>query len=71
MQRRQIWTALLMMLLATTVSAQQKKTRDEQVRDDKKDLAKNEDWIYNDLSKGIEVAKKAKKPLLVVFRCIP
>jgi hypothetical protein len=28
-------------------------------------------WIYNDLAKGFETARKTGKPLLVVFRCIP
>ena len=28
-------------------------------------------WIYDDLSKGIQVARQTRKPLLVVFRCIP
>ena len=28
-------------------------------------------WIYNDLDKGIAEARAAKKPLMVVYRCIP
>lgn len=34
--------------------------------------AKAEDrWIYNDLDKGMSLAKAQSKPLMVVFRCIP
>jgi hypothetical protein len=28
-------------------------------------------WIYNDLDKGFNQAKRTGKPLLVVFRCVP
>ncbi|PYI83452.1 MAG: hypothetical protein DME26_14955 [Verrucomicrobia bacterium] len=28
-------------------------------------------WIYNDLARGIEEATRTRKPMLVVFRCIP
>jgi len=28
-------------------------------------------WIYNDLNKGFDQAKRTGKPLLVVFRCVP
>ena len=28
-------------------------------------------WIYNDLAKAIAEAKRANKPLLAVFRCVP
>tara|TARA_R110002096_G_scaffold61208_7_gene152163 strand:+ start:341 stop:565 length:225 start_codon:yes stop_codon:yes gene_type:complete len=47
------------------------KTRDEQVMDDRDKLIDNDTWIYNDLTKGKEVAAASGKPLMVVFRCIP
>ena len=28
-------------------------------------------WIYNNLPKAFEEAKKDKKPIIVVLRCIP
>jgi len=28
-------------------------------------------WIYNDLPKASSVATKTRKPMLVVFRCVP
>ena len=45
--------------------------RDEMVRSDKKKMDGDESWIYNDFAKGLEEAKKAGKPLMVVMRCIP
>lgn len=45
--------------------------RELKVRGDKKKVEGDGYWIYNDLSGGIERAKESKKPLLVVFRCVP
>lgn len=59
---------LMILLQATTVSAVDRETK---VRDDRKLLETNAHWIYNDLPKAFDEAKKKDKPLLVVFRCIP
>ena len=53
------------------IAAEKKKTRDEQVIDDRNELQNNDTWIYNDLSKAKEAAKTAGKPMMIVFRCIP
>ena len=45
--------------------------RDTKVRNDRKAFQESKDWIYNDLSEGIRVARETHKPLMVVFRCIP
>lgn len=45
--------------------------RELKVRGDKKRVEGDGYWIYNDLPLGIERAKESKKPLLVVFRCVP
>jgi hypothetical protein len=45
--------------------------RDARVQSDRKAFQDSKDWIYNDLSDGIRVAKETGKPLFVVFRCIP
>lgn len=45
--------------------------RETKVRNDKKSVEADDSWVYNDLARGIEEAKKSGKPLLVVFRCIP
>jgi serine protease Do len=44
---------------------------DIKVRNDRKAFGNPGDWIYNDLAEGIRVAREARKPLLVVVRCIP
>lgn len=55
----------------TAFAEEAKKTRDEQVLEDREALSKNEAWIYNDLSKAFAEAKRTKRPLMVVHRCIP
>lgn len=45
--------------------------RESKVRGDKQQIESAGFWIYNDLPRGIDEAKKAGKPLLVVFRCVP
>ncbi len=45
--------------------------RETKVRGDKKQVESAGFWIYNDLLRGIAQAQESKKPLLVVFRCIP
>lgn len=45
--------------------------RELKVRGDKKRVEGDGYWIYNDLPLGVERAKESKKPLLVVFRCVP
>ena len=42
--------------------------RDAKVREDRKEIGATGLWIYNDLDKGIGVARGVGKPLLVVFR---
>jgi hypothetical protein len=41
------------------------------IRSDKSNVERSGRWIYDDLSHGVEEAKKSGKPLLVIFRCIP
>jgi serine protease Do len=48
-----------------------KEDRETKVRNDRKQIQAQQFWIYNDLKKATELAKKSSKPLLVVFRCIP
>ncbi|MDA1191144.1 MAG: Trx7/PDZ domain-containing (seleno)protein [Candidatus Poribacteria bacterium] len=35
------------------------------------DLEVGENWIYNDLDKGVAMAKETGKPLFVLIRCVP
>ncbi|ADG69827.1 PDZ/DHR/GLGF domain protein [Planctopirus limnophila DSM 3776] len=53
------------------VYGQSKPTREEKVRADKAKVESEGFWIYNDLARGLEQAKKTGKPLVVVLRCIP
>ena len=48
--------------------AQGKKDRDTLVRDDLKEMRDSDLWIYNDVDKGFELARKTSRPLLIVFR---
>lgn len=56
---------------ARKAQAQPPNARDVKVRADKKAFEGREDWIYNDLTQGVELAKATDKPILIVFRCIP
>ena len=58
-------------LLLTTWAATAAEDRRERVLKDRAEFQTRSDWVYNDLPKGIEEAKRTGKPLLVVFRCVP
>jgi serine protease Do len=57
--------------LLTVTTAQAQSERDKKVLADRADVLAAGDWIYNDLTAGIEKAKASGKPLLIVLRCIP
>src|SRR4051812_46678127 len=59
---------LLSLCLVASASAQDRKTK---VLNDRDTFAKNDVWLYNDLDEGFAEAKRSKKPLLVVLRCVP
>ena len=46
----------------------QQKDRDTMGRDDRSAMQNSAVWIYNDVEKGFEMAKKDGRPLLIVFR---
>ena len=58
---------LFFTVFASTAAAQD---RDTKVRNDRKTVASDESWIYNDLARGVKLARDEKKPLLVVIRCM-
>jgi hypothetical protein len=62
---------LTVALFTTELSAQERKTRDQLVRDDLQHVLQDGFWIYNDLAKAQSEAARTGKPLLVVIRCIP
>lgn len=61
-------TAVLLAAGSLSVFAQDRETK---VRNDRKLLEANEHWIYNDLPKALREAQRQKRPVLLVFRCIP
>jgi len=44
---------------------------EQKVRDDRAKVEKEGFWIYNDLPRAYDEAKKSGKPMLVIMRCIP
>ena len=63
--------SIVVLILANSLAAQQPKTREQKVREDREKIEAEGFWIYNDLERGFAEAKKTGKPLLVVLRCIP
>ncbi len=63
--------ALALFTTPTLFAAETKQSRDEMVLEDRDELLKSDTWIYNDLDKAKVAAKAGKKPLMIVFRCIP
>jgi hypothetical protein len=61
----------LVIIVLHVVSDSSAQDRATKVRTDREQLAQSDIWTYNDLERGIAEAKKTKKPLLVVLRCIP
>jgi serine protease Do len=45
--------------------------RTKKLIEDRETFADSADWYYNDLERGFNEAKRTKKPLLVVLRCVP
>lgn len=68
MVRQAVIIGLGVVLAAAPVRAQDRKQK---VLEDQKTFAEDPNWIYNDLAKGFNEARRTGKPLLVVFRCIP
>jgi len=60
--------SLLLWAVATLNAAEDRRER---VLNDRKEVQSDGHWIYNDLPKGIAEAARTRKPMLVVFRCIP
>ncbi|MFN0052738.1 MAG: Trx7/PDZ domain-containing (seleno)protein [Planctomycetales bacterium] len=68
MIRQSVWAGLVCGLLCTPVAAQ---SREEKVRSDRQRVEADGFWIYNDLARGMDEARRTGKPLLVVLRCVP
>jgi hypothetical protein len=60
--------ASLVFLSASLPAAEDRRER---VLADRRDVAADARWIYNDLPKALALAAESRKPLLVVLRCVP
>ncbi|MBI1321685.1 PDZ domain-containing protein [bacterium] len=67
--------AILVVFVSHAASAQEAKakrvTPDEKLTRDVKTFENLPQWIYNDVDKALAESKKAGKPVLFVFRCVP
>ena len=63
--------AVLVGVLCVAAAPLLAQDRETKVRNDRERFAKSDQWIYNDLEKGVALARERDKPLLVVLRCIP
>ncbi len=68
MLRFLILTGLLATLVMVLDAAEDRETK---VRRDKQQVEADGFWIYGDLSKGLDEAKRTGRPIVVVLRCIP
>ena len=59
------------LLFAWISPASAAEDRRERVLKDKLEVEAIGHWIYNDLPQAITEAARTRKPMLVVFRCIP
>lgn len=58
-------------LCAAAFAQDKGKEREQKVRGDRDAVVRQGKWIYDDLPAAVEEAKRAKKPIVAVFRCIP
>lgn len=63
--------SVLTLTLTLTLPAAAQNPREKKVRDDKVKVEADGFWIYNNLPKAFDEAKKEKKPIVVVLRCLP
>jgi serine protease Do len=68
MNRHTIFFVLLLLVVRTASAAEDRRER---VMNDRKDVQAIGKWIYNDLPQGFTEAARTRKPMLVVFRCVP
>ena len=63
--------SLLLLTLVLSGSAFAAEDRDAAVRKDLTNVVATGGWIYNDLPRAFAEAAATRKPMLVVFRCVP
>lgn len=62
---------LLLLLPISNTTAQEKKTREQKVREDRERVTSDGFWMYNDFDGAVAKAKETGKPIVAVLRCIP
>jgi len=68
---RRIFLLSAVLTLFGIASHANSQTREEKVREDRRKVEAEGFWIYNNLSRAFDTAKKNGKPIMVVLRCIP
>jgi hypothetical protein len=58
-------------LLLITLPLTAAEDRRERVLADRREVQADARWIYNDFPKALAAAAETRKPMLVVFRCVP
>lgn len=67
---RLVLIVALALCFAVTTQAQQK-TRDQKVREDRRQVTEQGFWIDNDRNAAFACTRTSGKPILAVLRCIP
>src|SRR5437764_5356895 len=64
------WIVIPCLAAALPASPASAQDREAKVRNDRERVEASGAWVYNDLPRGIDEARKSGKPLLVVIRCV-
>ncbi|MCA9080805.1 MAG: PDZ domain-containing protein [Planctomycetaceae bacterium] len=64
-------SSVLLLCLASVVTAAEPNTREKKVRDDRARVEAEGFWMYNDLAGAYAKGRETGKPILVVLRCLP
>lgn len=71
MKSRHLILSAFLAAAASFLAAETVKDREGAVRKDKAAMENDARWIYNDVRRGFDEAKRTGKPLLVTLRCVP
>ena len=64
-------TTLLILCSVSPMACHAQNERERAVREDKEKLELDETWIYDDLDEAMANARAARKPVMVLIRCLP
>lgn len=71
MKHARLLAAAGFFFLASVLGSPAAEDRRERVLSDRRAWQSDPHWIYNDLPKALAAAAETRKPMLVVFRCVP